>query len=168
MYQGRSPLPANTPWYLGYARGFGTSAASRTVSGTAILCSRILKPTVLQPEHPIHPRGNARLMGDNDETRADFAIQREHQFEDGLTGLAVEIAGGLVCQHHRGLRHKRARDGYPLTFTTGQLAGLCDSRSARPTRSSTCCARARTSLRDSRRSSNGIATFSSAVNSGSR
>ena len=107
-------------------------------------------------------------MRDDDERRAELAIQLEHQLEHLPRVRAIEIAGRLVGEHDRRLRHQRARDGRALPLAAGELSRAMLEPRASPTRSSSCRARARASSTGMRRISNGIATFSSAVNSGSR
>ena len=65
----------------------------------------------------------ALVVSDDDEARAKFAIQLQHQFEH-LCGIrAVEIPGRFVCQEKQGLIHQSARDGRSLHFPAGKLGG---------------------------------------------
>src|SRR5690606_8878610 len=42
--------------------------------------------TVLELEHGVHPRREIRVVGDDDETRAERRVQLEHQIEHALPG----------------------------------------------------------------------------------
>ena len=109
------------------------------------------------------------VVGHDDEAGLALAIQLQHQREHLLGVAAIEIAGGLVGEHELRLRDQRARHGGALALAARELMRPVVSRAPSPTRSRISRARAFASaLRRSRRTSSGIATFSSAENSGSR
>ena len=98
----------------------------------------------------------------------DGAVQLEHEVEHLAGGAAVEIAGRLVGEHAARLGDERARERDALALAAGELARQMRDALARPTRSSIACAAARAASGARRLIASGIATFSSAVNSGSR
>ena len=103
------------------------------------------------------------------EARADLAIQFEHQRVDLRRVVLVEIAGRLVAEHAGRPRHQRARHRATLALAAGQFAGLVLQAMAQADAfEQLAAARRCASAIASPRISNGIATFSSAVNSGSR
>src|SRR5262249_13526243 len=69
----------------------------------------------------VHARGNAQIVGHDDETGLALPIQLEHQLENLLGILAVEIARWFVSKHQLRLRDQRSRDGSALTLTARQL-----------------------------------------------
>ena len=103
------------------------------------------------------------------EARAALAIQLEHQLEHLLGVAAVEIARGLIREHELRLRDERARNGGTLALAAGELMRAVAQALARAPRASG-FARARSFASPTcmRRTSSGMATFSSAENSGSR
>ena len=122
----------------------------------------------LQAQLALAARGDAAVVRDQHERGAALARQRQHQLEDAVGGVAVEVAGGLVRQHARGARDERARDGHALALAAGQLARPMLRARAEADglqhRLRLACA----SAVFMRRISSGIATLSSAENSGSR
>ena len=132
-----------------------------------------------QPRSTRFPRSSSRMRSMRAARRRscvttmrlvrEFAIQLEHQREHRLRIAAIEISGGFVGQHDARIGHQRARHGGALTLAARQLVRTMDqalaeahaledrARAAVPPRAAA-----------SRRTSNGIATFSSAENSGSR
>ena len=96
-------------------------------------------------QRAIGARRELRVVRDDDERRADGAIELEHQVEHLARGLAVEVAGRLVGEHAARPRHQRARERDALALAAGQLARQVLAGGApRPTRSSIAraCARA--------------------------
>ena len=100
---------------------------------------------------------------------AELAIQLEHEREHRLGVAAIEISGGLVGQHDARIGHERARHRGALAFAARQLVRPMDQALAEShaleDRARACSPPPASA---SRRTSNGIATFSSAENSGSR
>ena len=80
------------------------------------------------------------IVRDDYEARADAAIQLEHQLEYRFRRVPVEIAGRLVREHAGGPGHRRSMP------TASPYAALVSMRRTR----------------------SGIATFSSAENSGNK
>ena len=105
----------------------------------------------------------------DDEAGPEFAVQLEHQREHRFGIAAIEISGGLVGQHDARLGDERARHRGALALAARQLVRTMDQAlaQAHALRESP-RALLPASCRGTRRTSNGIATFSSAENSGSR
>ena len=61
-------------------------------------------------------------MSDDHKTGAEVLVELQHEFEHHLGVAAVEIAGGLVGQHARRLRHQRARQCGALALAPGEFA----------------------------------------------
>ena len=100
----------------------------------------------------------------------EVAVESEHQVEHRLGGVPVEVAGRLVGQHAGRPRHQRARQRRALALAARQFARAC-ARAGAPSPTALEHRRRRALAPRAgvmRRMSSGIATFSSAVNSGSR
>ena len=55
-------------------------------------------------------RGQGVLVGDQHQGRVGHAVHVEHQVNDALSGMGVQVAGGFIGKEHRGLVTKaRAR-----------------------------------------------------------
>jgi hypothetical protein len=109
------------------------------------------------------------VVGDDDEGRALFARALEHQVEHPVRRLAVQVAGGLVGQHAGRLGDQRTRDGHALAFAARQLRRrVAHARGQAHARQHGLCRGPRASAGGWRRMRSGIATLSSALNSGSR
>ncbi len=129
----------------------------------------LLQHAVDEMQRPVGPRREIRIVRDDDEARADGAIELEHQLEHLARGPPVEIAGRLVGEHAPRRGHQRAGKCDALPLAAGKLARQVaegDDRARRARASPRAAARALAGV--SRRIMSGIATFSSAVNSGSR
>jgi hypothetical protein len=74
-----------------------------------------------QPHDPIAARGKARIMGNENEGGATFAMAGEQEIDNLLPGHIVEIAGRLVGDEDSGMRRQRARKGDALLFSAGEL-----------------------------------------------
>jgi hypothetical protein len=94
-------------------------------------------------------------------------VQPLNQVEDAAGGGLVQVAGGFVGQQQPGIVDQRAGQRHALLLAAGKFAGPMVAAISRPTSlsqfaatasASVCCAAA----------SSGMATFSSAVNSGSK
>ena len=119
-------------------------------------------------QHPFHSRRQPRVVRDDHEAGAPLAVQLQHQLEY-LRGIgAIQVAGGFVGQHQPRLGNQRARHCRPLPLATGQLVRPMGQALAQAHPLSTARARSRASRAAILRTSSGIATFSSAENSGSR
>ena len=57
-------------------------------------------------------------------------VEVEQQFDDGLSGAGVEIAGRFIGEQQRWPGHERARQCNTLLFATGQLARIMIQASA--------------------------------------
>jgi hypothetical protein len=121
-----------------------------------------------KPPDLIGARGQFQVVGDDDEAGADLGVQLQHQFVDALRGVPIEVAGRLVRQHAVRARHQRPRDGRALALAAGEFAGLVPQPVPQPDPLQHLGARWRASDDGRLPISSGMATFSSAVNSGSR
>ncbi len=64
----------------------------------------------LDGEDAIHPGRQPRIMGHHHQTGLALAIQFQHEGKDLRRIDAIQIAGGLIRQHHGRLRHQRPGD----------------------------------------------------------
>ena len=58
----------------------------------------------------LHARSKSKIVGDDDETRAQFLVQLLHQVEQDFRAFSVEVSGRLICQHTRGSRDQCTRN----------------------------------------------------------
>ena len=124
---------------------------------------------VAQLEDALGARREAGVVRDDDEGGAVRRRQAQHRFEHLVRGVRVEVAGGLVGQHAGRLGHQRAREGAALALAAGELARLVlEPRAQADLLQHRAAPAASAAARSMRRMKSGIATFSSAVNSGSR
>src|SRR5688572_23435905 len=105
------------------ARASSLRAASPRASSAAAIAASVLDPAVHDVQPPAHAPGEIRVVGHHHEGGAMAAIEVQDQVEDAPGVLPVEVAGGLVGEHARGLRHQRARDRDPLALAARELAG---------------------------------------------
>ncbi len=113
--------------------------------------------------------GRARVMRHHDDRLAMLSIKRLQQIEDLVTGLAIEVARGLVAEQQRRVGHDRTRDADALV--PGRPTVAADSVSIGrpvPTTLSATFARLRRSADDKFVSSSGSSTLRSAVKTGNR
>ena len=115
------------------------------------------------------PSCKRQVVGGDQGGQLVLPVQSRDQFKNQFSGASVEIAGRLIGQQHLRLGDERPRQRQPLLLASGKLArammpALFQSHLAQPPRSLLFCAE------DSAcpRVSSGMATFSKAVNSGSR
>src|SRR5215469_16723548 len=66
--------------------------------------------------------GELPVVGDVDDGLAALS-QASEQVKDGVSGVGVEVAGGLVGDEHGGVIGQGAGDGDPLLLPAGELAG---------------------------------------------
>ena len=83
-------------------------------------------------------------------------------------GALIQISGRFVGQQQRRIRRERARDGNALLLSAGKFTGTMVRAIPKPTSSRLARASADAFAPDSPRIRNGMLTFSSAENSGSR
>ena len=67
--------------------------------------------------------GNRLAVGDEKDGGFLFASEAGDEFDDGVTGGGVEIAGGFVGEKNRGLVDEGAGDGGALKLSAGELVG---------------------------------------------
>ena len=122
-----------------------------------------------EPQPPRHRPGQRLVVGDDHGGDAQIAVHLAQELVDALAGGRVEVAGGLVGQQQRGLEHQRARQRHPLRLAARELARAVVHARAQPhPLQQLARASHRGRARPCRWISAGMATFSSAVNSGSR
>ena len=57
------------------------------------------QPPGLNPQHSPTARRDRLVVGDQNQCRALFAVQFEHQVDDLLTSGCIQIAGRFIGQH---------------------------------------------------------------------
>ena len=122
--------------------------------------------SVGQIEPALASFGQRRIMGNQQQRRAEPCMLVEQVVDDRLAGRAVEIAGRLVGQQQRRAGDKGARDRDTLLLAAGKLPRIMPEAMPEPDPASAASASAKASRRPA--SSSGIATFSRAVIVGSR
>src|SRR5699024_3162535 len=73
-----------------------------------------------------HAGGDVAVVGDQHDGGTHL-VEGVQEFEDGFAGGVVEVSGGLVGKHDRGVADQRAGDGHALALPTGKLGGVCAS-----------------------------------------
>src|SRR5687767_4584178 len=63
------------------------------------------------------------LIVSNDDEGLPGTAQVQKQLVDALSGLGIELAGGLVTQQDGGVADQGAGDRHPLLLAPGQLVG---------------------------------------------
>jgi hypothetical protein len=74
---------------------------------------------VLHDGDALGAAGHGAVVGDDDEAQAEFAPQALEQRGDLVSGLLVQIAGGLVGQEYPGLLDWGAGAGHRLLLAAG-------------------------------------------------
>ena len=74
--------------------------------------------------------GQLRVVGDH--AHQPVTCHLLEQLHHLKAGLAVQCAGGLVCQQDIGVVHQRTGNGYPLHLPAGHLAGALVQLVAQP------------------------------------
>jgi hypothetical protein len=67
--------------------------------------------------------GNRLTVGDEEDGSFFFASEASDEFDDGVTGGGVEIAGGFIGEKNRGLVDEGAGDGGALKLSSRELVG---------------------------------------------
>ena len=67
--------------------------------------------------------GNRLTVGDEEDGSFFFASEAGDEFDDGVTGGGVEIAGRFIGEQDRGLVDEGAGDGGALKLSAGELVG---------------------------------------------
>jgi hypothetical protein len=62
--------------------------------------------------------GDAPVMGDDQDRRAESLVEILDQTEDFLAGMSVEVAGRLIGEQDRWVNRQRSRDRHALAFTS--------------------------------------------------
>src|ERR1035441_1132268 len=65
----------------------------------------------------------ARIVGGEDEGKAEAAVESVHQVDELGGVVRVEVGGGLVGQHQGGAMHDGAGHGDALTLAAGEQGG---------------------------------------------
>src|SRR5437867_889605 len=77
---------------------------------------------LVEVDDPLGALGGVRIVGHHDDGLLELPVEPVEQLEDLLGRLAVEVAGGLVGEQHRGVAHDRARDRHALLLAARELA----------------------------------------------
>src|SRR3989344_802217 len=80
-------------------------------------------PAVPQADDAAGVLGGICFVGDKDD-RVAARVQGGQDFHDLPAGLRVGVAGRLIGENERGIRHERAGNGHPLLFPAGEFGGL--------------------------------------------
>ena len=82
-----------------------------------------LDATIDELDLAIGGGGNRLAVGDEKDGGFLFASEAGDEFDDGVTGGGVEIAGGFIGEKNRGLVDEGAGDGGALKLSAGELVG---------------------------------------------
>ena len=82
-----------------------------------------LDATIDELDLAIGGGGNRLTVGDEKDGGFFFASEASDEFDDGVTGGGVEIAGGFVGEKNRRLVDEGAGDGGALKLSAGELVG---------------------------------------------
>ena len=82
-----------------------------------------LDATIDELDLAIGGGGNRLAVGDEKDGGFLFASEAGDEFDDGVTGGGVEIAGGFVGEKNRRLVDEGAGDGGALKLSAGELVG---------------------------------------------
>ena len=82
-----------------------------------------LDATIDELDLAIGGGGNRLAVGDEKNGGFLFASEAGDEFDDGVTGGGVEIAGGFVGEKNRRLVDEGAGDGGALKLSAGELVG---------------------------------------------
>lgn len=74
-------------------------------------------------QNPVAAGGEGGVVGDDDEGASVFTDKVEEEFDDGLAGLGVEIAGRFVSEENAGIVDEGAGDGDALLFAATEFGG---------------------------------------------
>src|SRR5437879_7194338 len=64
---------------------------------------------------------SVRIVSNHHDCLSELFVQALHDLEHLCGGVAVEIAGGLVCEQECGIGDDGAGDGYALLLSSGEL-----------------------------------------------
>ena len=82
-----------------------------------------LDHSVLNMDHSVGVGGDVVFVGDEDDGIA-FGMKAIEQGHDFVTGLRVQVSGGLVGKNYGWTIHKCTRNRDSLPLTTGELIRL--------------------------------------------
>jgi hypothetical protein len=82
-----------------------------------------LDATIDELDLAIGGGGNRLAVGDEKDGGFLFASEASDEFDDGVTGSGVEIAGRFIGEKNRGLVDEGAGDGGALKLSAGVLVG---------------------------------------------
>ena len=157
----------------GAAAGEGRAGAARGPDGDVRGGVARIVPAhhlpIPQGHHPVHPRGEVRVMGGDQRGQALAAHRRQQFLEDQAGGADIEVAGRLVGQQDARRIGQGAGDRHALLLAAGEAAGpVVLAAPAGRSWPAAPVPRSRAAARGVPAASCGSTTFSSAVNSGSR
>jgi hypothetical protein len=124
--------------------------------------------SAFQAQRPRTARGQVKVMRHQNRGEAVARVQPFDQVKDAAGGDFVQVAGGLVGQQQAGIVHQRASQRHALLLAAGELAGAMIGAIFQANLLEPVCRHGAAPLVSVPRASSGMATFSSAVNSGSR
>src|SRR5216110_1042973 len=76
---------------------------------------------VPHPEDAMGPRAHDRVVGDEDERLALFAVQPDQEVHDLRRRLRVQVSGRFVGPHDGGIVHERPGDRHALLLPRAEL-----------------------------------------------
>src|SRR5262249_20834840 len=114
----RAPCRRRT---AGAACPSAASRARRSAGSPRSSWRRLDHPAVAQADHPVGEPGQLGVMRHQDKRRPEVLAQPEHQVQDHLSVLAVEVAGRLVGEQERWLWRERAGERHPLLLAAREL-----------------------------------------------
>mgnify|MGYP001593277421 CR=1 FL=1 len=65
--------------------------------------------------------GEFFVVGDDDEGGAACAVHLSHEGKEGIAGVGVEVAGGLIGEDHIGTLNEGAGYRHALLFSAGEF-----------------------------------------------
>lgn len=77
---------------------------------------KLLQYPIHQSQTFLHARCQFKIVGDDDEARAQLFVELLHQIEQVFRAFSVQIAGRLVRQNAGRFRDQRARNRRALAF----------------------------------------------------
>ena len=77
----------------------------------------------MDTDDPVGHGGQGGVVGDDDDGHAGFSSGVLQKTEDGLAGLVVQSAGGLIAEQELGVLCQGSGDGDALLLAAGELTG---------------------------------------------
>jgi hypothetical protein len=83
-------------------------------------------------DDPFRTAGELDIVSDEHQRRAGASIQFKQQLDHLVSGVAIQVAGWLVCKQKLGLSDEGARESDPLLFTSRELRRIMTQPFAEP------------------------------------